>query len=232
MHIIAHRGASAYEPENTVRAFERALELGADWLELDVRLTVDGHAVVSHADELESCTNGRGRISTSTLAYVRGLDAGAGERVPTFAEVMEALAQRCGLYVELKADGAATAVAASIDPARRDGLVLGSFRPRLLLEAAAAAPGLPRSILVGDPDVDLVEAARAVGAHFVHPCWEAAHPTAHVLLTEALLARWAAAGLETVVWHEERPEELAHLARLPVWGICTNAPDVLSQVLG
>lgn len=231
MHIIAHRGASAYEPENTLRAFERAVALGADWVELDVRLTADGHAVVSHADDLGACTNGHGLVSASTLAYLRGLDAGKGERLPTFAEALEAMAGRCGLYVELKAAGAAAAVARAVGAATREDVVLGSFVPAHLLEAREVAPALRRSILVGETDVDLVAAARAVGAHFVHPCWEAEHPTPHVLLTEPLLASWAAAGLGTVVWHEERPAELRHLLALPVWGICTNTPDLLRRLL-
>lgn len=231
MHIIAHRGASAYEPENTLRAFDRALALGADWLEMDVRLTADGHAVVSHADDLAVCTSGTGRISASSLAYVRGLDAGHGERIPTFAEVYDAFHDRCGFYVELKAAGAAAAVARVIGSGPHDRVVLASFAPSLLLEAADAAPWLPRSILVAETDADLVAAARAVRARFVHPCWESASATPHTLLTDDLLGTWAAAGLDAVVWHEERPEELQSLARLPVWGICTNTPDRLQVLL-
>lgn len=75
--VIAHRGASAYYPENTRAAFEAAIELGADMVEFDVQLSRDGEVVVFHDEKISRCTNGRGRISDYTLAELRKLDAGS-----------------------------------------------------------------------------------------------------------------------------------------------------------
>src|SRR5919206_2235221 len=95
VQILAHRGASAYAPENTFAAFKLAVEQRADWLELDVQQTSDGKLVVFHDLRLERTTNGHGALRDLTLDQVRQLDAGswfdpkfAGERVPTFEEVV------------------------------------------------------------------------------------------------------------------------------------------------
>lgn len=107
--VIAHRGASAYAPENTLAAFELAAEMGADWFELDCSLTKDGAVIVSHDDTVDRCTNGTGAISEMALAELKTLDAGskfdpkfAGERLPALAEALELAKARIGVYVEIK----------------------------------------------------------------------------------------------------------------------------------
>ena len=110
IQVLAHRGASAYAPENTLAAFRKAIEQRADWLELDVQQTSDGHLVVFHDLRVDERTNGRGPLRDMTLAQVRALDAGskfspafAGEPIPTFEEVV-ALAREHGikLFPEMK----------------------------------------------------------------------------------------------------------------------------------
>src|SRR5512139_3897230 len=85
IHNIAHRGASAYEPENTLRAFARAIDMGATMLELDVHLSRDGQLVVIHDPDLSRTTNGSGLVGDLSLADIQRLDAGLGEHVPTLA---------------------------------------------------------------------------------------------------------------------------------------------------
>ena len=85
IHIIAHRGASALEPENTLSAFERAIGMGATMLDVDVHLSRDGRLVVVHDADLSRATDGQGQISDLTLAQIRHFDAGLGEHVPTLA---------------------------------------------------------------------------------------------------------------------------------------------------
>lgn len=107
--VIAHRGASAYAPENTLASFERAVEMGADWFELDCLLTKDGAVIVSHDNKVDRCTNGKGSIPEKTLAELKTLDAGswydpkfAGERLPTLTEALTLAKDRIGVYVEIK----------------------------------------------------------------------------------------------------------------------------------
>jgi glycerophosphoryl diester phosphodiesterase len=103
---FAHRGAKGHEPENTLRAFRRAMAMGCTWVELDIHV-VEGELIVIHDDALNRTTNGRGKISDSSLAYIRSLDAGLGEQVPTLAEVFSLLKGHCGINVELKGKGTA-----------------------------------------------------------------------------------------------------------------------------
>src|SRR5690242_3070991 len=87
--VVGHRGAMGYCPENTLVSFERGLELGADWIELDVHLSADGALIVIHDETLERTTNGHGLVRDHTLAQLRELDAGEGQRLMTLPEVLE-----------------------------------------------------------------------------------------------------------------------------------------------
>src|SRR5438046_917747 len=87
--VIAHRGASAYEPENTLRAFALAIEQGAQMIEMDLHATQDGQVVVVHDFTLDHTTNLTGRVSEQTLADIKYADAGKGERVPTLDETLD-----------------------------------------------------------------------------------------------------------------------------------------------
>ncbi|MEJ2748304.1 MAG: glycerophosphodiester phosphodiesterase family protein, partial [Anaerolineae bacterium] len=87
--IVAHRGASAYAPENTLAAFERAAELGADGIELDVQLSKDGRLVIIHDFDTARTTNGQGKVSDLTLAELQSFDAGEGQKIPTLDELFE-----------------------------------------------------------------------------------------------------------------------------------------------
>ena len=86
--LIAHRGDSKHAPENTLTAFRRAIEAGADWLEFDVQMTKDGALVVIHDETVDRTTNGSGAVRDMTLAEIHALDAGSGQQVPTFEEVI------------------------------------------------------------------------------------------------------------------------------------------------
>src|SRR5246500_1006729 len=81
---IAHRGEHLHHPENTIPAFEEAIRLGADFIEVDVRTTSDGKLVLSHDATVDRCTNGHGEVAKMTFDEIRALDAGAGTKVPTF----------------------------------------------------------------------------------------------------------------------------------------------------
>jgi glycerophosphoryl diester phosphodiesterase len=229
---VAHRGASAYEPENTLRSFRRAIELGADMSELDLHLSKDGSLIVMHNYTVDQTTDGHGAITDMTLEQIKRLDAGRGEQVPVLQEVIELVRGRNGLYIELKAKGTPLA---TVDMLRKNGftarsqVILGSFQPALVRETKELAPELAASLLVGDvhPGPELVAMARAVHADYLHLCWENEAPQPHTLLTPELLNTLRTARLGIVLWHEERDDELRVLRNLDVDAICTNAPDKL-----
>src|SRR5438105_2353760 len=92
--VVGHRGAMGYCPENTMASFERALALGADWIELDVHLSRDGELIVIHDETLDRTTNGHGLVRDHTLAELKQLDAGDGQQIPTLDEVLTWAAER------------------------------------------------------------------------------------------------------------------------------------------
>ncbi|MBX5241220.1 glycerophosphodiester phosphodiesterase [Rhizobium sp. NLR22b] len=219
---IGHRGASGHERENTLAAFRRAAELGAEMWELDTQLTVDGVVVVSHDDHLQRVYGIDRRISEMTAAELAGLD---GVDVPTFSEVA-ALARETGtgLYVELKAPGTGIRCWRHLVEMNQRFACLGSFDTAQVRELRDAACDFPLSVLirVGHDPHALGEEARA---DILHLCWERAGERPQDLVTEALMARAFEAGREIVLWHEERRTILDDLMKLPVLGICTDLPD-------
>jgi glycerophosphoryl diester phosphodiesterase len=231
---IAHRGASAHAPENTLAAIIKAAELGADMVEVDLQASADGVLVVLHESELRHTTNGTGSVYAHTLAELKRLDAGGGERIPTAEEVLVCCRERgLGIYFELKIGFAATGIVPLIERfAMRDRVIVASFRPDWVADARACDPRLATSVLFGSTQVDPVALAAAAGASYVHPCWEHQAPEPHRLLTPQWLARVRAAGLGVVSWHEERPAELAALDQLGLDAICTNAPELLRITRG
>src|SRR3989344_4626849 len=102
---IAHRGASGHKPENTLAAFAKALEIGVDIIELDVRVCKTGELVVFHDMALERTTNGNGLVADTSLEELKKLDAGGGEQVPTLKEVIDLVNKRVVLNIEMKGKG-------------------------------------------------------------------------------------------------------------------------------
>jgi len=234
IHNIAHRGASEYEPENTLRAFERAIEMGATMIELDAHLSRDGHPVVIHDADLSRLTGGGERVADLTLDEIQQVDAGLGEHVPSLPQVVDLVRGRAQLYIELKGQNTPEPVANLLRKLGfLDQVIVGSFFPWLPQKAKFLEPSLRTSVLIRgqDREIDFVSWALAVEANYVHPCWERVSPTPHKLLTPAMLTNIRQHGLGIVIWHEERPEELRELARMEVDGICTNTPDLLTEIL-
>jgi glycerophosphoryl diester phosphodiesterase len=130
--VVAHRGASAQAPENTLEAFRLGIEQGADALELDVRLSADGIAVVIHDPTIDRTTNGTGAVAGLSLEELQRSDAGGGARIPTLRAVLESFPS-IPILLEVKAPEAQGAVAAEIDRAgARERVVIASFQHRAL----------------------------------------------------------------------------------------------------
>jgi len=196
-----------------------------------VQASADGVLVVLHDSDLSRTTDGTGSVYAHTLAELKRLDAGGGERIPTVEEVIACCrAHDLGIYFELKIDFAAAALAPVI--ARHElyaRAIVGSFRPDWVADVRAHDPRISAAVMFGSTAVDPVALAAAAGARYVHPCWEHQAVEPHRLLTPDWLASVRAAGLGIVSWHEERREELAALQRLGVDAICTNNPELLRE---
>lgn len=209
--LIAHRGASRERPENSLPAFARAVELGADAVELDVHLTVDGHLVVHHDPEVSAA--GRGvALQTLTLADLRPLRV-RGEPVPTLDEVLGVVGTRLRIYCELKGPGTARAAIGLLAPLGARAAV-HSFDHRLIAQARTLDPVVPRGVLESSYHVDPAESLRAVGARDL---WQHAS-----LVDQALVGAVHAAGGRVIVWTVNDADRAVALARLGVDGICTD----------
>ncbi|MBX3084143.1 MAG: glycerophosphodiester phosphodiesterase [Anaerolineae bacterium] len=230
---IAHRGASAYAPENSLQAFEKAAEMGADAVEIDIQITADDRPVVAHDENLQRVFGLNVTIGDVTLDQLGEMLPTDRAPIPTFEQVAAVCADlKLGLYLDIKRLNMAAA-GHIFDSLAATGLmaytIFGSFRPDFLAELKAYSPAIRTSILFGSTHVQPVWLARAVNADYVHPCWEHAAPEPHRLLTEAWLTAVRAANLGVVCWHEERPTEIAALSALGVDAICSDTPDVLAR---
>ena len=227
---IAHRGASAYAQEGSQASVEKAAELGADMIEIDIRVTADDVPVVAHDASLKRIFDVEGSISEMTLDAIQAATPAGRQPILTFEEMLRLCGSlHLGLYLDLKevTPGAlATIIALLREQDMLKYSVFGSFRPDLVAEIKAAAPDATTSILFASTHIDPVALAAGVGADCVHPCWERFDSPA-ALLTEAWIEQVRAAGLDIICWHEERPPVIAALRALGVDGICSDQPELL-----
>jgi glycerophosphoryl diester phosphodiesterase len=231
---IAHRGASADAPENTLRAFALALDQGADMLEFDVRPTADGEIVVFH-DDTTARWNGRDDpVDRLTLAQLRQLDIG-GERVPTLQELFDwARTTPLRLNVEIKQAGIEAEVAHLIHQHDLlDRVVVSCFDFSVLESLRSVDPSIPRGALMGTtsyaPGVRLREAwplrtLRRLDAAAWHPAWQ-------LPLLDHLIPRVRAAGYAVNVWTVDDPAQMLRFLALGVEGIMTNYPARLRAIM-
>jgi len=235
--ILGHRGASAEAPENTLLAFRRAVEQGADGIECDVQRSADGHLVLIHDDTVDRTTGGAGRVRDLPLAALAALDAGEGEQIPTLEALLaSAPAARTArgdapfLDLELKQPGvgpdtlAALAAAPSRPP--RDRLALSSFDYPSLEEVRRLDGEIELWLLGGAtsaPLDELIARARAIEARCL--------ALLHSLITAATVARAAEAGLGLVAWTVNRPADLRRLLDVtpPLRAIISDHPGLTSD---
>lgn len=213
---IAHRGASAYEPENTVRSFRRALELNADMLEFDVRQTLDGRLVVMHDSTVDRTTNGTGPVALKPLDELKELDAGGGERIPTLEEVLELGSGKTGFVIEIKENGIEQKVISTI---REYGLIgdvfIVSFKGVRLRMVKELDPEVKTGlILLASPNP--VKLAERCGADAVAPFrW---------FVTKGLAHRARSIGLRLFTWTVDEPGRCQKLIDMGLSGVVTNKP--------
>jgi len=233
---IAHRGAAGTRPELTAPAFERAIALGADMIELDVQLTRDGELVVLHDRELGRTTTGSGAVREHTLAELCALDAGlwfdaayTGARVLSLDEVLALTAGRADLNVEIKSpepDWEATATALVGLLERRGataGTLISSFDMGALAAVRRASAGARLAVLWHLPDFGAAwRHAAELGAVALHP-----HTR---LVRRALVERAHRLGFAVNVWTVNEPRQMRRLLDFGVDGLISDYPERFSAL--
>jgi len=223
---IAHRGACAYAPENTLLSLRKGFELGADALECDVHLCKSGEPVVIHDETLSRTTNGKGKVREHTLAQLKTLDAGQGETIPTLAEYLDALGKHT-IFIEIKTAEAALAVAGLVHRYVERGIlqyeqmIVISFDWQSLLQVKAFDPEIlisasPRTKQASDGFIRKAKDAGMIGInpdirHLTKPTVQLAHKH----------------GLQVFTWTANSKADIAKAQKLGVDGIMSDFPDRL-----
>jgi len=240
--VIAHRGASAVAPENTLAAFRKALELGAGFIETDLQLSRDARLVGLHDETLDRTTDGRGPVSAKTLEQLRRLDAGswfrmsshhagagfAGERIPTIEEILAfGREYEIGLHLEIKPLGPSGAEHAIVGALHACGevarSVVISFDASTLRRVHQLDPLIMTGFLFSDRLPAPVATAVGVGARQLLPRVDR--------VTPELVKDAHAHDLKVVAWTANSPDEMRKLMNEGVDGIITDYPDRLVELL-
>jgi glycerophosphoryl diester phosphodiesterase len=249
MLVIAHRGASGHCPENTLRAYETAIEMRADMIEIDLHRTKDGAIVITHNSALAGLggpsapgvsrarpdSSGKGEIADASLAEVRALDAGDGQRVPTLDEVLDGFAKRIPFNLEVKWGRAGDYEGLEAETlealrSRRLGrdILFSSFRPSILGRLRELDPRARLALLVSPQDRDYtldaaLAQARELGCEALNPHW--------TQTDAALVAAAQAAELAVNVYTVNDIQGMRRMLDLGVDGVFTNFPDLLRALL-
>lgn len=231
--IIAHRGASRYAPQNTLAAFQLAMEQQADGIELDVRLSADGHLIVIHDASVRHTTNGRGWVANMTLAELQKLDAGQGEKLPTLDEVFALVGDQMLINVELKpilrhTKLLAEKVAQTVHQFHLEQSVISSsFSPPALKALRQFAPEIPRGLLL-PTGIFPARFAALAGRTLTY---QTLHPDFHDVLGGVFTPeRYPEHPIFTYTVNEEA--EMRALFTVGVAGIFTDDPLLAQRVRG
>lgn len=228
MKIIAHRGASGYEPENTLRAVKTALAMKADAIEIDLH-RVEDQLMVLHDRWLGKTTNGQGRIDKVSFEYIRSLDAGLGEKVPTLWELLSVIDGQCEVNIELKSDHVEAILLPLLQKAltdlhfSSDQILLSSFNHPLLHRLHQLAPEWRLGALTAGKPLKLARFAQDLQAFSLNLDID--------FTDQELIVDAHARGLQVYVYTLDHPEDIEMVFGWGVDGIFTNYPDKAREQL-
>jgi glycerophosphoryl diester phosphodiesterase len=233
---IGHRGAAGYCPENTFASFKKAVELGVDYLEIDVQMTKDGELVIIHDPTVNRTTNGKGKVKDFTFEEIQVLDAGSwfnpkfsGEKIPSFIEFLEEYAGKTGLIIELKKPilypGIEEKVAKELKKRfqRFTGehkIIVQSFDRKSLKRFHKLLPSIPIGVLIkntgrGISNKELLSFSHY--ASYVNP--------KITMVNSRLIRRLHRHGFKTIIWTVKNKNEMKALQHLQLDGIVSDFPD-------
>jgi glycerophosphoryl diester phosphodiesterase len=222
--IIGHRGAAGYEPENTLLSFQKAIDIGVDWIEFDLHRSADGHLVVIHDDTVDRTTGGHGKVSDLTLAELKKLDAGKGQRIPTFQEVIDLARGRVKMIPEIKQEGIEMELLDIID---RNDLVnrclVSSFFTYSIRRCKEFHPQLQTAAIFSHLPIDFRALALDVMADALFLRKDIA--------SSALVTECHKNGFNVCIWNEDKPEEIRKYADMEPDFMSSNFPDRLKQAV-
>ena len=222
---IGHRGAKGYAPENTLMAFQKAVDMAVDGIELDVHLSLDGAIMVIHDPTIDSTTNGKGAVNKLSLQELKSfvIKETHDERIPTLEEVFDLVNQQCFINIELKNYETADVVVALIEKYVSEknwnyiDFIVSSFDWNALQQVFFLNDKIPIGVLTAT-DLELAIAfAKFIKAKSIHPYFH--------LLTEENTALMQEKGFEVFTWTVNEIEDIYTIKLLNINGIITDFPD-------
>jgi glycerophosphoryl diester phosphodiesterase len=219
---VGHRGARAYAPENTLASFKKALEIGVDAIELDVRKTRDNQLVVIHDADVKRTTDGEGLVSELTLAQIKSLSTEGNEKIPTLDEVLDFLDKKVKVLIELKEAGIEERVL-SIVHAKGDekNVVIISFLEDALKKVRELNKSIETGLIYAKHN-NPVKAALELKANYLIALYRFTHT--------ATVQKAHENGLKIIVWTINTAEEAQEYAKKGVDGIASDKPDILTGI--
>ena len=225
--VIAHRGFSEKYPENTMLAFRKAVELGVDFIELDVHETADGELVVIHDDTVDRTTDGKGRVKEMTYREIRELDAGRwkgaeNEKVPSLDEVLGFVAGRTRLLIEIKDAHPEKILKLLLKHRMESGVIMASFAVENIIRTRQTAPSVSTALISAafpeNPDILVKNGIPIVEVEYHN-------------LSESGMNEFAMRGVSTGVWTVDDESDMERMLNTDISFITTNRPDVLKKCM-
>ena len=220
---IGHRGAKGYEPENTLISFEKAIAMGADGIELDVHLSIDGHLIVIHDETIDRTTNEKGVVNQLTLQELKSFKINNKQEIPTLEEVLDLVNQRCFVNIELKNQDTAEKVVQLIEHYISDKkwnhsqFVVSSFDWNALQQVRFLNENIRIGVLT-ETDLDLaISFARFLKAEALHPDFQ--------LLTNEYTSKIQEKGIQVIPWTVNEMDDIQKIKSFKVDGIITDFLD-------
>lgn len=219
---IGHRGAKAYESENTLRSFAKAIELGVNAVEFDVRRTKDNEIVVIHDEAVDRTTNGKGLVRELTLAEIKNLVIDNDEKVPTLEETLDFLDRKVKILIELKEKSIEDKVLKIVkDRGLKDNVIIISFHEDVIKRVREMDDEIETG-LIYIRHMNPIKTALELKANYILPFYKFAYLT--------LVKNAHQKNLKVIVWTINTPEEAQKYAKRGVDGIASDKPDILKNL--
>ncbi|MFD2943209.1 glycerophosphodiester phosphodiesterase [Flavobacterium notoginsengisoli] len=220
---IAHRGAKAYEPENTLQAFQKALDLNSDGIELDVHLSSDGYIVVIHDETIDRTTNGKGEVNTFTLAELKSFLIEGKYQIPTLNEVFDLVDKKCLINIELKGLNTPNKVVSLIEEYvsvknwKYENFIISSFDWNMLEGTSKLNSNIPIGVLTEENIATALAFAEKIKAKAIHPDFQ--------LLNTDNVSEMQRKGFLVLPWTVNTEEDIQKVKSYQVNGIISDNPD-------
>ena len=220
---IAHRGAKAYEPENTLQAFQKALDLNSDGIELDVHLSSDGYLIVIHDETIDRTTNGKGLVNDFTLAELKSFLIDGKYQIPTLNEVFDLVNKKCFINIELKGLETAPKVVELIEKYisekdwKYEHFIISSFDWNMLEETSKLNPSISIGVLTEENIDTALAFAEKIKAKAIHSDFQ--------LLNTKNVQQMQEKGFLVLPWTVNSEEDIQKVKSYQVYGIISDNPD-------